>query len=81
MFLTRSDNEVNKIFGLEIEADDYISKLFRPFKLTIYVCNLLSRKINLSSVDEERRLVKRYKFNSWELDFNNCSLVNLARQR
>ncbi|STQ82010.1 Dye resistance protein [Hafnia alvei] len=30
MFLTGRDNEVDKILGLEIGADDYITKPFKP---------------------------------------------------
>ncbi len=35
MFLTGRDNEVGKILGLEIGADDYIRKPFNPRELTI----------------------------------------------
>lgn len=35
MFLTGRDNEVDKILGLEIGADDYITKPFNPRELTI----------------------------------------------
>ncbi len=77
MFLTGRDNEVDKILGLEIGADDYITKPFNPRELTIRARNLLSRTMNLSSVGEERRLVESYKFNGWELDINSRSLVSL----
>ena len=68
MFLTGRDNEVDKILGLEIGADDYITKPFNPRELTIRARNLLSRTMNLGSLGEERRLVESYKFNGWELD-------------
>ena len=35
MFLTGRDNEVDKILGLEIGADDYITKPFNPRELAI----------------------------------------------
>lgn len=35
MFLTGRDNEVDKILGLEIGADDDITKPFNPRELTI----------------------------------------------
>lgn len=41
MFLTGRDNEVDKILGLEIGADDYITKPFNPRELTIRARNLL----------------------------------------
>ncbi|NIG62092.1 MAG: two-component system response regulator ArcA [Serratia symbiotica] len=81
IFLTGRDNEVDKILGLEIGADDYITKPFNPRELTIRARNLLSRTMNLSSVGGERRLVESYKFNGWELDINSRSLLNPAGQR
>lgn len=75
MFLTGRDNEVDKILGLEIGADDYITKPFNPRELTIRARNLLSRTMNLGTVSEERRSVESYKFNGWELDINSRSLI------
>jgi DNA-binding response OmpR family regulator len=49
MFLTGRDNEVDKILGLEIGADDYITKPFNPRELTIRARNLLSRTMNLGT--------------------------------
>lgn len=78
MFLTGRDNEVDKILGLEIGADDYMTKPFNPRELTIRARNLLTRTMNLSPVGEERRLVESYRFNGWELDINSRSLVSLS---
>lgn len=78
MFLTGRDNEVDKILGLEIGADDYITKPFNPRELTIRARNLLSRTMTPSSAvpGEERKLVDNYRFNGWELDINSRSLIN-----
>lgn len=77
MFLTGRDNEVDKILGLEIGADDYITKPFNPRELTIRARNLLSRTMSLSGgAIEERKLVDNYRFNGWELDINSRSLIN-----
>jgi len=76
MFLTGRDNEVDKILGLEIGADDYITKPFNPRELTIRARNLLSRTMSLGHTTEEHRVVESYKFNGWELDINSRSLVN-----
>jgi two-component system aerobic respiration control protein ArcA len=43
IFLTGRNNEVDKILGLEIGADDYITKPFNPRELTIRTRNLLAR--------------------------------------
>jgi len=76
MFLTGRDNEVDKILGLEIGADDYITKPFNPRELTIRARNLLSRTMNLAMPGEERRQVESYRFNGWELDINSRSLIS-----
>jgi two-component system aerobic respiration control protein ArcA len=76
MFLTGRDNEVDKILGLEIGADDYITKPFNPRELTIRARNLLSRSMNVNAFHEERRSVEMYRFNGWKLDINSRSLIN-----
>ena len=81
MFLTGRDNEVDKILGLEIGADDYITKPFNPRELTIRARNLLSRTMNIGGGSEERRLVEEYCFNGWTLDINSRSLVSPAGEQ
>lgn len=78
MFLTGRDNEVDKILGLEIGADDYITKPFNPRELTIRARNLLSRTMNVAAGGEEKKLVERYLFNGWALDINSRALVSPA---
>ena len=63
MFLTGRDNEVDKILGLEIGADDYITKPFNPRELTIRARNLLTRSMNQSTTVEDKKTVERYAFN------------------
>ena len=81
MFLTGRDNEVDKILGLEIGADDYITKPFNPRELTIRARNLLSRTMNVAAGGEEKKLVERYLFNGWALDINSRALVSPGRPR
>ncbi|MBV7299989.1 two-component system response regulator ArcA [Enterovibrio paralichthyis] len=76
MFLTGRDNEVDKILGLEIGADDYITKPFNPRELTIRARNLLTRAMNQGATPEDKRSVDRYVFNGWTLDINSRSLIS-----
>lgn len=76
IFLTGRDNEVDKILGLEIGADDYITKPFNARELTIRARNLLSRVMNQQIATEEKRVVDRYSFNGWSLDINSRSLIS-----
>ncbi|TDF34541.1 two-component system response regulator ArcA [Alteromonadaceae bacterium M269] len=72
IFLTGRDNDVDRILGLEIGADDYITKPFNPRELTIRARNLMSRT---SNVNEDSDLPSRVKFNGWTLDGDSRSLI------
>lgn len=74
MFLTGRDNEVDKILGLEIGADDYITKPFNPRELAIRARNLLQRTMTESIKADTN--VEYYRFNGWTLDINKRSLIN-----
>ncbi|MFO6424026.1 two-component system response regulator ArcA [Motilimonas sp. KMU-193] len=78
MFLTGRDNEVDKILGLEIGADDYITKPFNPRELTIRARNLLNRSQTAVAVEEQVNQVEKYEFNGWQLQINSRSLVSPA---
>lgn len=74
IFLTGRDNEVDKILGLEIGADDYITKPFNPRELTIRARNLLQRTMQEHS--KESHHVEDFHFNGWTLDINSRTLIN-----
>ncbi|WMC09578.1 two-component system response regulator ArcA [Oceanimonas pelagia] len=76
MFLTGRDNEVDKILGLEIGADDYITKPFNPRELTIRARNLLGRTMQAPDAQEDDKQVEAYRFNGWTLDINSRALVS-----
>lgn len=77
MFLTGRDNEIDKILGLEIGADDYITKPFNPRELTIRARNLLQRTMNKEkAVTKEQVEVENYRFNGWILDINSHTLIS-----
>ena len=76
MFLTGRDNEVDKILGLEIGADDYITKPFNPRELTIRARNLLQRTMAEKEHHTHHSHVDRYQFNGWTLDLHSRSLIN-----
>ena len=77
MFLTGRDNEVDKILGVEIGADDYITKPFNPRELTIRARNLLQRTmLEEQALNKEGNQVEQYRFNGWTLDVNSRSLIS-----
>ncbi|MFC3914981.1 two-component system response regulator ArcA [Pseudaeromonas sharmana] len=75
MFLTGRDNEVDKILGLEIGADDYITKPFNPRELTIRARNLLGRTMRAGGGDDSNQSIENYRFNGWTLDINSRCLI------
>lgn len=78
MFLTGRDNEIDRILGLEIGADDYITKPFNPRELTIRARNLLQRTmqpLSNSKSLKEQESNENFRFNGWTLDINSRSLI------
>lgn len=66
IFLTGRDSDIDKILGLEIGADDYLTKPFNPRELTIRARNILTR-ISQNKNEVDNTIIK---FNHWQLDCN-----------
>lgn len=74
IFLTGRDSDIDKILGLEIGADDYLTKPFNPRELTIRARNILSRiGQNVIENETEPTIVK---FNNWILDSNSREMIS-----
>ncbi|WP_199609480.1 two-component system response regulator ArcA [Flocculibacter collagenilyticus] len=75
IFLTGRDNDVDRILGLEIGADDYVTKPFNPRELTIRARNLLQRALGGPAEDpiSNDGIIK---FNGWILDENSRCLTS-----
>ena len=72
IFLTGRDSDIDKILGLEIGADDYLTKPFNPRELTIRARNILSR-IGQSHNETVESIVS---FNQWKLDGNSRQMTS-----
>ena len=72
IFLTGRDSDVDKILGLEIGADDYLTKPFNPRELTIRARDILNR-ILPSSVEKDDAIIH---FNQWSLDGNSRKMTS-----
>ncbi|WP_371376169.1 two-component system response regulator ArcA [Thalassotalea aquiviva] len=75
IFITGRDSEVDKVLGLEIGADDYITKPFNPRELTIRVRNLLKR-IQKTETEVETADTEMIIFNNWQLDPNSRRMTS-----
>ena len=74
IFLTGRDSDIDKILGLEIGADDYLTKPFNPRELTIRTRNILNR-IGQNPVEDETEQTV-VKFNKWTLDSNSREMIS-----
>ncbi len=74
IFLTGRDSDIDKILGLEIGADDYLTKPFNPRELTIRARNILSRIGQTPSEDDNKATI--IKFNQWTLDSNSREMIS-----
>ena len=64
--LTAKTQESDKVLGLELGADDYVTKPFSPRELRARVKAILRRAANETS--------EVYRFGESELDFGRCEL-------
>lgn len=75
IFLTGRDSDIDKILGLEIGADDYLTKPFNPRELTIRARNILSR-IGNAQTESEESVQAIITFDGWTLDGNARELTS-----
>lgn len=81
ILLTGRGDEVDRIIGLEIGADDYVVKPFNPRELLARMRNVL-RRWDLAPRGAKANGAVRYHFASWTLEVGARELVDLdgARQ-
>ncbi len=72
IFLTGRDSDIDKVLGLEIGADDYLTKPFNPRELTIRARNILNR-ISQIKAEPDSAVIK---FNQWAVDGNSRKLTS-----
>ena len=83
LMLTAKAQEVDKVLGLELGADDYVTKPFSPRELQARVKALLRRS---RPADEAPERVDRFRFGDVEVDFRKYEAlkdgkrVSLTRQ-
>lgn len=78
ILVTARDDEVDRIVGLEIGADDYVTKPFNPRELLTRVKNLIRRKQS----DQSRLHKQRSKtFSGWTLDLSRRCLSSNTQDK
>jgi two-component system aerobic respiration control protein ArcA len=72
IFLTGRDSDIDKILGLEIGADDYLTKPFNPRELTIRARNILNRMSSTKTESSDSII----SFNQWSLNGNSRKMTS-----
>jgi two-component system OmpR family response regulator len=75
LFVTARDDEVDRIVGLELGADDYLPKPFNPRELLGRIRAVLRRAAHAPR-DPSPQMVRSFTFGNWKLDTTTRSLTD-----
>ncbi|MEQ7228831.1 hypothetical protein ABQD95_20790, partial [Enterococcus avium] len=75
MFLTAKDASADKVLGLDIGADDYVTKPFDPLELVARVSAQLRRFYSLGA--QEINSPKKIELHDLTLDLEQCGMATL----
>ncbi|MEE9355159.1 MAG: response regulator [Methylococcaceae bacterium] len=73
IMLTQRDDDIDRIIGLEIGADDYVTKPFNPRELIARVRSVLRRVQVAESNDDSSQLIR---FQDWSLHLAGRYLIS-----
>lgn len=68
LMLTGRTDEADRVMGLELGADDYLTKPFSPRELLARIRALLRRAKAAATVADEIAKVRAFRFGDWELN-------------
>ncbi|MDV6330775.1 response regulator [Asticcacaulis sp. 201] len=77
IMLTARGDPIDRIVGLEMGADDYLTKPFEPRELTARIRNVLRRQQRSQSQLEQVQ-ARRAHFQGWTLDLERRHLIDSA---
>jgi DNA-binding response OmpR family regulator len=68
IMLTGRKDEADRVMGLELGADDYLTKPFSPRELLARIRALLRRARSQETVADGLQKIRAYRFGGWELN-------------
>jgi DNA-binding response OmpR family regulator len=77
VMLTGVRDEADRVMGLELGADDYVTKPFSPRELLARIRTVLRRTKNASADPVRRREIRAYRFGEFELNLRTRRLKRL----
>ncbi len=75
IMLSARGEDVDRIIGLEVGADDYLAKPFNPRELLARIRAVLRRNDEPSAGNDMLEQGEKYRFGSFQLDMNSRSLA------
>nr|WP_315237414.1 response regulator [uncultured Albidiferax sp.] len=76
IFLTGRNEEADRVMGLELGADDYVTKPFSPRELLARVRAVLRRYQVQATLPERDNSRRAFRFSGWELNLRTRRLVS-----
>ncbi len=81
IMLTGCQDDVDRIMGLELGADDYLTKPFNPRELLARIRTVLRRARSYPPARSEGELLRAFRFGGWELDLRTRRLTSTGGER
>ena len=76
IMLTGRRDEADRVMGLELGADDYLTKPFSPRELLARIRALLRRSRSPQTVPDGLQRIRAYRFAGWELNVRLRRLIS-----
>lgn len=74
IIITGNEEEVDRVVGLELGADDYVAKPFSPRELLARIKTILRRTMAMTAVPSKYKTDLRY-FSGWQFDTVSRNLI------